>query len=186
MFFLSLLFVTRAGLYWLQLVDAFAANLTLFVVGALECVAVAWVYGADRFAADALETTGARLPKPLLWNYKYIIPLLLAGLTAQTFVSTAVGEYHLPPYGIAIGWCLSLVSALPIPLLALRYACRPERRTGATCWPGRLLARSVRALTKTKPSRTKRSVPPEVAIASVDIEFGRARGQRTAGSGARL
>jgi len=156
-----------------QLVDGFAANLTLFVVGAVECVAVAWIYGADRFAADALEMTGARIPKPLLWNYKYLIPLLLASLTAQAFVSTALGEHHLPPYGIAIGWCLALVSALPIPAYALQYACAPERRIGAPCLPRDLLSRSVGV--------PKTSVPHEVATASVDIEFGRPRGQRTVG-----
>lgn len=173
MFVLSLLFVTRGGLYWVQLVDGFAANLTLFVVGAVECVAVAWIYGADRFAADALEMTGARIPKPLLWNYKYLIPLLLASLTAQAFVSTALGEHHLPPYGIAIGWCLALVSALPIPAYALQYACAPERRIGAPCLPRDLLSRPAGV--------PKTSVPHEVATASVDIEFGRPRGQRTVG-----
>jgi len=56
-------------------------------------VAVGWVYGADRFAADTLEMTGVRLPKPLLWNYKLLIPALLTALSVQALVSTALGEY---------------------------------------------------------------------------------------------
>jgi len=169
MFVLSLLFVTRGGLYWVQLVDGFAANLTLFMVGAVECVAVAWIYGADRFAMDALEMTGVRLPKPLLWNYKLIVPLLLVALTIQAFVSTALGEYHLPTYGIFIGWCLALVSALPIPGLALWHHCQAENKLSCIgCVPTDAIARAA-GLSST------RTVPPEVAAASIDIEFGRAQ-----------
>mmetsp|Transcript_38091 Transcript_38091/g.119970 ORF Transcript_38091/g.119970 Transcript_38091/m.119970 type:complete len:243 (+) Transcript_38091:551-1279(+) len=68
MFSVGLLFVTRGGLHWLELVDGYAANLTLFIVGGVECLAVGWVYGADRFAADTLEMAETKLPKALPWT----------------------------------------------------------------------------------------------------------------------
>ena len=68
MFGVGLLFVTRGGLHWLELVDGYAANLTLFIVGGMECLAVGWVYGADRFAADTLEMAKTKLPKALPWT----------------------------------------------------------------------------------------------------------------------
>ena len=37
---IGLLFVTRGGLHWLDLFDSFACNVTLFLVGLLECIAI--------------------------------------------------------------------------------------------------------------------------------------------------
>ena len=48
---IGLIFVTRAGVHWLELFDGFAVNVTLFVVGALECIAIGCIYGVNRFAA---------------------------------------------------------------------------------------------------------------------------------------
>ena len=62
---------SRGGsVHWLDLFDSFVANLTLFVVGALECIGIGWIYGADRFAADTLAMTNRRIPVVVLWLYK--------------------------------------------------------------------------------------------------------------------
>ena len=58
---IGLIFVTRAGVHWLELFDGFAVNVTLFVVGALECIAIGWIYGVNQFAA-----VSARAPLPIL------------------------------------------------------------------------------------------------------------------------
>ena len=44
----------------LELFDTFVANVALFMVGLVECVAVGWVYGAKRFSADAIAMCAAR------------------------------------------------------------------------------------------------------------------------------
>lgn len=122
----GLVYVSRGGLHWVNLLDGYSANLTLFIVGGLECVAVGWCYGAERFAVDTLEMTGCRLPKPLLWTYTVLIPAMLAALTVPAFVSTALGEKQgdsFPPHAVALGWVLALVSALLIPLMALGPLC---------------------------------------------------------------
>lgn len=36
---------TQAGMYYLQLLDYFAATWSLLIIGFFECLAVAWVYG---------------------------------------------------------------------------------------------------------------------------------------------
>jgi len=51
-----------------QVFDTFVANISLFLVGLVECVAVGWVYGVEQFSADANAMCGRPLPKPLLWS----------------------------------------------------------------------------------------------------------------------
>ena len=119
---LGFVFVTRAGVHWLELVDTFVANLALFAVGTLECVAVGWVYGAQRFAADTIAMCGRALPKPLLWAYKWVIPLLLCALSLQSAIDAMRATYAFPIAGIGFGWALSVLCVLPLPYFALRHA----------------------------------------------------------------
>jgi hypothetical protein len=114
MMLIGLLFVTRAGLHWLELFDSFAVNVTLFVVGMLECVAIGWVYGGERFAADAMQMTSKRLPRLLLLDIKYLVPCLLMLLSIETLVASLAAGYHFPPAAIAVGWMLSLCSLIPL------------------------------------------------------------------------
>ena len=118
---MGLVFVTRAGAHWLDIFDTFAVTITLFICGALECVAVCWLYGDERFAADTLRMTKRRLPKPLLVDLKYVIPSCLLVLTIWTLYSTIAAGYAFPPGGIAIGWLLSLVSNVPIGYHLVRH-----------------------------------------------------------------
>ena len=79
-----------------------------------------WVYGVRRFSADAIAMCGKALPKPLLWNIKFVIPLLLAGLLWRSAVTSIYGAYEFPPGGIACGWALALVCSAPTPFVAWR------------------------------------------------------------------
>jgi len=44
----SLIYATKGGLYWLDIVDHFVNNYGLLLVGILEAVAICWVYGEDK------------------------------------------------------------------------------------------------------------------------------------------
>ena len=124
---IGLLFVTRGGLHWLELFDTFAVNITLFGCGALECYAIGWVYGIDTFSESVLAMTSRTLPRALLFNLKYAIPPVLFGLAVWPLLSSGSAGYAFPPYGIAIGWCLSLCSVCPLVYCGIRYA---------SCWGG--------------------------------------------------
>lgn len=47
-FSIGLIFVQRSGNYFVTMFDDYSATLPLLIVGILENVAVAWVYGTDR------------------------------------------------------------------------------------------------------------------------------------------
>jgi len=154
---IGLIFVTRAGMHWLELFDSFAVNMTLFCCGALECVAVGWVYGTDRFAADTLEMTGRKLPKPLLYMYKFVIPAILGALAISTLYASIVSKYPFPPGGIVFGWMISITAMVPIFYCLLADLWRGLRRRREAASNLRIKARTVVA----------RSLPPEVQLSSV-------------------
>lgn len=48
-FFVGLIFVQRSGNYFVSMFDDYSATLPLLIVVILENVAVAWVYGTDKY-----------------------------------------------------------------------------------------------------------------------------------------
>ena len=164
---IGLLFVTRAGLHWLDIFDTFAVTITLFICGALECVAVCGVYGADRFAEETLRMTKVRLPRLVLFDLTYIVPSLLTVLTIWTLYSTTSAGYDFPAGGIAVGYTLSYVSLLPI-----AYCLVKEYRSlgrGALAVVRRMAA-CVRALVGRRSAGRKPRLPTEVSV--VGTPFG--------------
>ena len=119
---IGLLFVTRAGLHWLDIFNTFAVNVTLFLVGGLECIAVGWVYGTDKMVADVSQMTKKGIPKLLLWDIKYLIPFLLLILTLWTLVTSIQGGYAFPPAGVVCGWILSSFSLAPLFYMLIRHS----------------------------------------------------------------
>lgn len=51
-FLIGLIFCLQSGDYWLEVFSAYAADWGLFVVGIIECLSVAWIYGIDNFEKD--------------------------------------------------------------------------------------------------------------------------------------
>lgn len=46
---IGLVFVMQSGYYTFQLFDTYSVSLPLLVIAVCECIAVAWVYGVERF-----------------------------------------------------------------------------------------------------------------------------------------
>uniref|UniRef100_A0AAY4B3L8 Transporter n=1 Tax=Denticeps clupeoides TaxID=299321 RepID=A0AAY4B3L8_9TELE len=76
-YLLGLTMVTKGGMYVFQLFDYYAASgVCLLWVAFFECIAVAWVYGADNFY-DAIEDMIGYRPNPWMkWCWTVITPLL--------------------------------------------------------------------------------------------------------------
>ncbi|XP_068785381.1 sodium-dependent neutral amino acid transporter B(0)AT2-like, partial [Struthio camelus] len=143
-FALGLLFVQRSGSYFVAMFDDYAATLPLLAVVVCEAVAVAWVYGAERFLAD-VEAMLGRPPWRLygfLWRYgspAAALGLLLASLgqlclsrpsyQAWDRDTATATQRPYPPWAVGLIVGLMAAAVLPIPLVLLRQVLR-ERRPG--------------------------------------------------------
>lgn len=55
----------QSGMYWLQLIDKYAANWSVLLIAIFECILIAWIYGSQRFLNDIQGMIGER---SRLWN----------------------------------------------------------------------------------------------------------------------
>ncbi|XP_076469830.1 sodium- and chloride-dependent GABA transporter 1-like [Babylonia areolata] len=118
----SLVLVSQGGIYIFQLFDWFIATLTVTTVALLECVVMAWVYGADRFSEDIQLMVGRRPPMIIKILWCFVIPVLLAVLLVVTLIKyqpPTLGDYKYDSVSTAIGWCIALSSFIPIPGMAV-------------------------------------------------------------------
>ena len=81
----GILFTTRAGLYFLDIVDHFVNAYNLIFVGVLQCIFVGWVYGADRLRRYINSVSDWKIGR--WWNFaiKFLVPALLILLLVLNF-----------------------------------------------------------------------------------------------------
>jgi hypothetical protein len=91
------------------------------MVGGAECIAVAYMYGAQRLADDVEEMTGKRVPAMFLFMWRYTTPVLCACLSVLAVsneinkpVSIVDAHYKVPPFARAIGWLIATVGLIPV------------------------------------------------------------------------
>ncbi|XP_064296589.1 orphan sodium- and chloride-dependent neurotransmitter transporter NTT5 [Phalacrocorax carbo] len=141
-FALGLPFVQRSGSYLVAVFDDYVATLPVLAVVTCETVAVAWVYGAERFLADVGKETGHQpwwLYRPL-WRFASpgaMVAVLVTSLgqlalrpaTYQAWDrTTAVLWWRpYPPWALALTVGLMAVTILPIPIVALYRVVWPSR-----------------------------------------------------------
>lgn len=136
-FSIGLLFVQRSGNYFVAMFDDYSATLPLLIVVILENIAVAWVYGIDKFFEDLRDMLGFTPYRFYYYMWKFITPILLLLLLASSFIQlimtppeysawiqerAAEEKLMFPVWGIVV--CISLVvmAVLPVPVVfGLRF-----------------------------------------------------------------
>uniref|UniRef100_H3ADK3 Solute carrier family 6 member 16 n=2 Tax=Latimeria chalumnae TaxID=7897 RepID=H3ADK3_LATCH len=140
-FLCGLLFVQRSGNYFVTMFDDYSATLPLIVVVIFETIAVAWVYGADRFMDDIEDMLGWRpfFLYKYMWRYVCLLAmvvLLLASLIRMCIKHPTYRSWNLekateetldyPPWALALMVGLILLASLPIPALFLKQLCKEK------------------------------------------------------------
>ncbi|XP_067937743.1 sodium- and chloride-dependent glycine transporter 1-like [Watersipora subatra] len=121
-FLLGLTMTCNGGMYMLQLMDTYAATYSVLVIGLCECVAIAWIYGWQRFGDDIKLMLGR---SPALWwrvMWQGVTPLLMFFILIFTFVDFEPTKYDgkvLKTWADVLGWCLSLFCMSPILVVAV-------------------------------------------------------------------
>uniref|UniRef100_A0A8D2ZEP5 Transporter n=1 Tax=Scophthalmus maximus TaxID=52904 RepID=A0A8D2ZEP5_SCOMX len=128
-FSIGLLFVQRSGNYYVAMFDDYSATLPLLIVVVLENVAIAWVYGIDKFFEDLKDMLGFTPYRFYYYMWKYITPILLLVLLCSSFIQLAMTP---PSYSawieeevsrrLRLRVCISVL-ILPIPAAPLFTLC---------------------------------------------------------------
>lgn len=112
-------------MYWLQLMDKYAANWSVLLIAITECILVAWVYGADRFLDDVQLMIGPRSKCWKFfwkWMWKVVTPAALFFILFFNWVEyepLTYGTYIYPKWADVVGWLVGLYPVCVIIVLAL-------------------------------------------------------------------
>ncbi|CAG0880461.1 unnamed protein product [Darwinula stevensoni] len=129
----GIIFCTNGGVYWLQLMDHYAANWSVLLIATAECVLMGWWYGAENFLRDIQEMMGKMSPRwvkfwAIVW--KYITPVVLMFVLVFNWIQyepASFGEnYVFPLWANVIGWCTALTPMAAILLIAIHKFCTAE------------------------------------------------------------
>ncbi len=113
---ISLLFVTQAGLAWLDIVDNWVNSFNLIIIGVLECIAIGWTFNLRKVLKEVNKNT-KRFHAPYWWfslSIRVISPVMLAGLliwNVSTLFTQNGGSYGDYPIWaqIAAGWAVTVL-----------------------------------------------------------------------------
>ncbi|XP_062131358.1 LOW QUALITY PROTEIN: sodium- and chloride-dependent glycine transporter 1 [Drosophila sulfurigaster albostrigata] len=126
-------FTTNSGMYWLQLMDKYAANWSVLLIAISECVLIAWIYGSQRFLNDIQGMIGKR---SRLWNFfwgvmwRYITPATLLFILFFNWVEykpAQYGHYVYPLWADTVGWIIGLLPVFIIFVVGVQQICKAPK-----------------------------------------------------------
>jgi len=129
-FLVGLSCVTEGGMYVFQLFNVFgSSDLVLLWIIFFESVAIAWVFGVDRFYDGLNDMLGFRPSRWFKFCWLFFTPLICASVfifylvkwTPFTYL-----DYTYPPWGQATALLLSLSSMLCVPAYAVYFVLRQK------------------------------------------------------------
>lgn len=111
----GLIFTTKAGLYFLDIVDHFVVNYGLIIIGLLEAVIVGWLWKIDEFTDYINAHSDIKVGALWQFSIKFIIPIFLSLL----LVWNLINEFKEPYEGYPVE---ALIWLGVVPLLAVPFA----------------------------------------------------------------
>ncbi|HIK45855.1 MAG TPA: sodium-dependent transporter [Leptolyngbyaceae cyanobacterium M65_K2018_010] len=109
-FAVGTLYTTRAGLYFLDIVDHFVTTYNAIVVALGMAILGGWVFGAEALRRYVNEVSDWQVGR--WWNIsiKWVVPIVLAILLATQLSTDLRTPYEgYPAWALAIGWATVLV-----------------------------------------------------------------------------
>ncbi|XP_073234250.1 sodium-dependent neutral amino acid transporter B(0)AT3-like isoform X2 [Porites lutea] len=129
--------VQQSGEYWMQLIVNYCSSIPLLIIALVECIAVSYIYGIDRFSDDIKYMTNK--PPRFIWKWcwKVISPVTILVVLSMSIksMSQTTAQYDVwdpvkgitvsipyPAWGKFLAILITLMSIFFIPAVAfLRY-----------------------------------------------------------------
>ncbi|XP_059192763.1 sodium- and chloride-dependent GABA transporter 1 isoform X2 [Centropristis striata] len=121
-FVLGIPHITKGGIYVFQLMDHYTAVVSLVFLAFFEVVAVCWIFGVPRICLMVKRMQGKNPNIYFRLCWMLLCPLLVLCILISSIVQytpARYGEYKYPVWAEGLGWWVSLVSIVWIPLGAI-------------------------------------------------------------------
>ncbi|XP_050076944.1 sodium- and chloride-dependent GABA transporter ine [Anopheles maculipalpis] len=133
-FFAGLPNLIQGGIYFFQLIDHYAASVSIMFLAFFETIAIAWFYGINRLSKNVKQMTGRYPSFYLRFCLLIAVPLLLISLWIFSLINYEAptyhnGKYHYPGWAHGLGWTIASASLVCIPSYAVYQIVRAEGDT---------------------------------------------------------
>uniref|UniRef100_A0A8D2ZXI3 Transporter n=1 Tax=Scophthalmus maximus TaxID=52904 RepID=A0A8D2ZXI3_SCOMX len=119
-FLLGLPCVTRAGIYWVNLLDQLAGSWVLLCLCLMEIIGFCYVYGANCLIKDIEMMIGKKSVCFWLWwktCWLFITPFIVILFWSLTSPSFTNGDVQYPAWGMTLYWCMVAFILIWIPVV---------------------------------------------------------------------
>jgi NSS family neurotransmitter:Na+ symporter len=100
----SLIFVTRGGFYWFDIVDKWICDFGLVISGLVQCIVVGYLYKVEDFRSYLNTHSEFRLGKWWIWALRYVTPaVLIVILCVNLYEEITVGYENYPRWATLLG-----------------------------------------------------------------------------------
>lgn len=133
---ISIVFVTQAGLAWLDIVDNWANTINLIIIGILECIAIGWTFSLRKVVKEVNRNT-KRFKVPYWWfavSVKFIAPIVLTIMFVWNMITLfgknggSYGDY--PIWAQIIGGWVVTILVFASGFIAKIFVARKKKREG--------------------------------------------------------
>jgi NSS family neurotransmitter:Na+ symporter len=120
---LGIVYVTRGGLYWLDIVDKYTSDYGLVTIALAECIAVGWIFGASKFRKEINDTSEIHIGA--WWDIciMFLTPLVLGFILIKSIITNISEPYGGYPIWANIlgGWGLIALAIIVSIILGIKF-----------------------------------------------------------------
>ncbi|XP_030646915.1 sodium- and chloride-dependent GABA transporter ine [Chanos chanos] len=122
-FLLGIPHITQGGIYVFQLMDHYTAVVSLMFLAFFEVLAVTLIFGVRRLSVMVESMLGRKPHMYFCVCWQFLSPMLVLGILISSVIQYTPARYGrtytYPLWAEFLGWCISLVSIIWIPLGAI-------------------------------------------------------------------
>jgi NSS family neurotransmitter:Na+ symporter len=108
----SLIFVTRGGFYWFDIVDKWICDFGLVISGLIQCIIIGYIYNVEDFRSYLNTESEVRLGQWWVWALRYVTPVVLIVILCVNFYKVVTEGYENYPrwatlvggWGVVLFW----------------------------------------------------------------------------------
>jgi NSS family neurotransmitter:Na+ symporter len=125
---LSLIFVTRGGYYWFDIVDKWICDFGLVISGLIQCLVIGFLYPVDGFRDYLNGQSEVRIGRWWIWALRYVTPTVLTVILIGNFITELTESYEgYPRWATLIGGWGTLLFWLVLGYFLWKRPPKPDR-----------------------------------------------------------
>ncbi len=128
---ISLMFVTRGGFYWFDIVDKWICDFGLVVSGLIQCIVIGYLYPIGEFRDYLNAQSEVRVGMWWIWTLRYVTPAVLLLILIMNLIAEVTEGYEgYPRWATLVGGWGSVLLWLVLGYFLWKRPAKSEKSQG--------------------------------------------------------